>query len=104
MILKLRGRTNSYEQKVKELVFQMNDGSLLRLTRNITEYVIDHGNFEMKWRGVHTYTNNKYKQLESDFMIQAKWFKDAKIVDIVYADDAPRNYEFIVDSWVAVEQ
>lgn len=103
MILKMKGRTNRFEQYVKDITFRMNDGSLISLNRNRTEYVIDHGCFDMVWRGIFTYSNNKYRQGDHDFTLQAKWFKDAKIEDVVFTDEAPRGYEFIIESWTVSE-
>lgn len=98
MVLKMRGRTNNTDSYVKSIKFKLSDASFVELYRNITEYCIDQGYFEMKWIGCY------YEGARGhDYTLKPSYFKDAQIVDIVINEDAPNDYEFFIDFWSAAD-
>lgn len=98
MILKLKGTTNAPVMYVKSIIFRLNDGTTLEVSRNRSEYVIDDGYFKMSWKGCFIEGPKGH-----DFTIPAKIFRDATISDITFNNDAPRKLEFRIDSWTAVD-
>lgn len=99
MKARFKGRTNASAIYVKELHLRTKEGDLVVLSRNITEYVIDNGYFDMTWKACYIEGAKGH-----DFSILASMFKDAEIVEIVLNENAPRKYDIWIDSWVAINQ
>lgn len=99
MKARFKGRTNANAIYVKEIHVRTKDGNLVTLSRNITEYTIDNGYYDMTWRGCYIEGARGH-----DFSIPASMFKDAEIVEIVLNENAPRKYDIWIDSWVAIYQ
>lgn len=98
MILKLKGQTNNRDSYVRTITFRLSDGYSIELHRNITEYCVDHGCFEMKWIGCY------YEGARGhDYTLKPSYFKDAQLIAIYFNEDAPNGYEFVVDSWAVAD-
>lgn len=94
MVAKFKGRTNCEQIYIKEIVFRTSDALVIELNRNITEYVVENGQFKMSWTGC--YINGARGH---DFTVPAKTFKDAQLIEIRTNENTPRKYSIEIDSW-----
>ena len=88
------GSTNDENIWVSKIIFQMNDGRMVEVNRNITEYVVDKGKYEMVWKGCYICNGRKH-----DYGLSSKMFEGAKILHIEISSNAPSNYGFDISFW-----
>lgn len=99
MVAKFKGRTNLDVIPVYAIAFKLTDGRMIELKKNISEYVVDHGYFEMKWKGCHIDGRRG-----SDFSLPTSMFRDAEIVGVVLNEEAPKHTDIKIESWSVSNQ
>ena len=98
MTLNFKGTTNDYDIWVKSIVFQLADGQEVTVNRNITRYIIDHGQLEMKWIGCYIPGGKR----GNIYQIKPADFNKAEIVMLNIDEEyAPKNYMIHISEWKA---
>lgn len=92
MTLIFKGKTNDDRIWVKYLEFRLPNGEIVCIGRNVTEYVIDSGYFEMKWRGCYEAIGTQH-----NYRIPSTLVQNAELVSADLYDDAPDGYEILFD-------
>ena len=98
MVLRFKGKTNSDGIYIRWIAFRLPNEEVILMSRTITEYVIENGSFEMKWKGCHEIVGHKH-----NYRISPVLLKDAKIADILPSNNAPDRYKISIDEF-KVEQ
>lgn len=99
MIAKFKGKTNLDTLPVYAVVFKLADGKVIELKKNISEYIVDRGHFDMKWKGCHIDATKG-----SDFSLASSMFHNAEIVGIMLDENAPKHSEINIESWSVANQ
>ncbi len=93
MVLRFSGATNDDLIWVDAVTFMLPDEETVTIQRNIAEYVVDEGRFELTWRGCYETIGTKHKY------ISAMTLKHAKLVSVSVKEDAPKDYKFEIETW-----
>lgn len=97
MVIEFVGKTNDENIWVKQATFLLPNGETILISRNITSYVVESGNFDMVWKGCHEIQNGG----KHSYKISPQLLENAELVDIELRDDAPSGYYLEVNKWKA---
>ena len=94
MVLRFKGKTNSDGVYIRWVAFRLPNEEIVLISRTTTEYVIENGNFDMRWKGCHEIIGQKH-----NYRISSALLKNAKIVDISFTENAPKGYRLFIDEF-----
>lgn len=98
MTLTFKGTNNDKDIWIKSIIFRLADGRHVPVNRNITTYVVDSGQFSMKWQGCYIpEKHNNYSLIPGEFN------KSEIVMVNINEDYAPKNYQIHITEWKAGE-
>ena len=98
MKLHFKGTTNAKDIWIKSIMFETAEYGSVTIDRNITNYVVDNGYFEMTWTGC--FVPGKH----NNYSIRASELAKAQLTMVnVHEEYASLNYQIHISEWSASE-